>query len=773
MLTGRVPRMSARSASQRKLETLFLGLVAVVLTGSALMFMKQEIVPLLVAIMICVFVKFIWDLVDDNLGRVVVFTLTGLISVWLFNFVIDNISAEYGQIKDLIPEYEESLLTKIEEGYAWLEDIREAEEQPPSDTTVIESEAPVEPEEDVMAQQAIATLLETSFALAGLPSQVPPRVKPVPAADTLALAEPTEAPPDSVANPLKFMLRDSLKGMASHLPGVLGGLLGILTDLLASLMTSLIYAGFILGEMRLLSWKVRRAFPGQGTMLYTSLRNVAQGIADYFGIKTVMSLATAICTYLVLVIADVRLAFFWSVVTFFLNYIPNVGSLFALGIVGLAVGLEPIESKFLVIFALCVIQFAFGNIVEPLIAGDTLDMSALAMLLSLAIWYRLWGVAGALLSVPITFAVKELCKLHPSLRFVTVFVEGQRNDDKLLRIKRKFWRLTQYLRPLWMAGVALLTRPIRGEHDVKYSERERFPAPVLPNIGDCIELSDGSMRILVGRRLDGGELCYDYLVCKDKQSRVETYVYRSRQRLLLRRTHWDHTIACGFPLFAKGEQLRYEGKDGHLETFEVESRPGYAQFGDRDLPEAWHCSHYVFEGDTTTRVDMTIHETVPWPLRVVENGIETYLVDGIVGGSRLFERRRRMNDWWNWVKQRFAAMFGLISDRPALSFPDVRIARPLIISGQWTVALANVPREFRWIKPGFVYPVAGSEPETLWVQVVKVEELRLREATRGTLQGSAYQSVEELAKIASGRILRIEFRYLGEVILDDQKLSPA
>ncbi len=765
MLTGRVPRITQQSLTQRKLELAFLGLVAVLAGGAMLMFMKQEIVPLLIAIMICVFVKFIWDLVDDPLGRLVVFTVALLISFWLVNFVIDNISEEYTQIYELIPEYRSSIENKIESAHNWIEELRASDT--PEDTTGLANAQAAE--EAKMAQQAIATLLETSFALAGLP-MMPPSISAV-RMDTVNVVSLTDASEDTVASPFKDITSGMITKFADYLPDMLRGILGVLTDILSSLAAALIYAGFILGELRLLSWKVHRAFPGQGGALYTSLKTVAQGIADYFGIKTLVSLATAVATYLVLNTADVRLAFFWSVVTFFLNFVPNVGSLLALGVVGGAVFLDPTQSKLLIIALLFIIQFVFGNVVEPLIAGDTLDMSALAMLLSLAVWYRIWGVSGALLSVPITFAMKELCKLHPSLRFVTVFVEGQRNDDKILRLKRRFWRYWQYLRPTYMATMAFLTRPILGRRSVAQMDRHRFPAPVLPEIGDCIELSDGSVRILVRRRLQGDEICYDYLFCRGQKSRLETYIYRSGQRLLLRTTHWDQTIAFAFPIFAKGEQLRYEGGDGHLETFEVESGPGYAQFGDRDLPEAWQCTRYIFEGESLNKTQITLHESVPWPLREIENGIETYVVDGIIGGVRLFERRRRMNDLWERLRLRVASMFGLVSGRPALPFPDVDIARPLITSGEWTVAFVHVPRQFKTFKQGYVYPVAGSDPETLWVQIEKVEELRVREATRHTLEHSPYQSVEQLAAFKKRRTLRVKFLFLGEVPNDAMQPS--
>ena len=48
-----------------------------------------------------------------------------------------------------------------------------------------------------------------------------------------------------------------------------------------------------------------------------------------------------------------------------------------------------------------------GNIVEPHIFGDSLELHLIVVLLSLAFWAVLWGVAGMILAVPLIAVMRH------------------------------------------------------------------------------------------------------------------------------------------------------------------------------------------------------------------------------------------------------------------------------------------------------------------------------------------------------------------------------
>jgi predicted PurR-regulated permease PerM len=68
-------------------------------------------------------------------------------------------------------------------------------------------------------------------------------------------------------------------------------------------------------------------------------------------------------------------------------------------------------------FALLTIQLGMGNGIAPKVLGDQLNLSPVVVLLSLMFFGWLWGIVGALLSVPIAAALKIVCEniktLHP------------------------------------------------------------------------------------------------------------------------------------------------------------------------------------------------------------------------------------------------------------------------------------------------------------------------------------------------------------------------
>ena len=49
-----------------------------------------------------------------------------------------------------------------------------------------------------------------------------------------------------------------------------------------------------------------------------------------------------------------------------------------------------------------------GNIVEPKLMGDSFSMNTVAVLFGFVFWAFLWGTAGMLLAVPLTFLFKVI-----------------------------------------------------------------------------------------------------------------------------------------------------------------------------------------------------------------------------------------------------------------------------------------------------------------------------------------------------------------------------
>jgi AI-2 transport protein TqsA len=55
-----------------------------------------------------------------------------------------------------------------------------------------------------------------------------------------------------------------------------------------------------------------------------------------------------------------------------------------------------------------VIQLVIGNVVDPLVMGESLDLHPVAIVVSLIFWGMIWGVVGMLLAAPIAAILKLL-----------------------------------------------------------------------------------------------------------------------------------------------------------------------------------------------------------------------------------------------------------------------------------------------------------------------------------------------------------------------------
>ncbi len=149
-------------------------------------------------------------------------------------------------------------------------------------------------------------------------------------------------------------------------------------------------------------------------------------VRSYISTKVALSLATGALVWL----AFVCIGIFWDkpmpmapvfgVIAFLLNFIPSVGSIistlipipFALAMVpelfdqARPVGVEGITFLLAVVCIPGSIQMLIGNVFEPKLMGDDLQLHPITILLALAIWGLLWGPVGMLLAVPMTAIIR-------------------------------------------------------------------------------------------------------------------------------------------------------------------------------------------------------------------------------------------------------------------------------------------------------------------------------------------------------------------------------
>eukprot|EP00301_Raphidiophrys_heterophryoidea_P024460 c7951_g1_i1.p1 GENE.c7951_g1_i1~~c7951_g1_i1.p1 ORF type:complete len:453 (+),score=119.06 c7951_g1_i1:29-1360(+) len=132
---------------------------------------------------------------------------------------------------------------------------------------------------------------------------------------------------------------------------------------------------------------------------------IAHHISVYVRWKVIISLATGVATAVLLKLLSVDLALVFGLLAFVFNFIPNIGSCIAMLLPIPVVVLDPRMNVARGIFAIVLpgtVHMILGNVVEPVLLGDKLDLNEIVVLMSLMLWGSLWGVMGLFLAVPLT-----------------------------------------------------------------------------------------------------------------------------------------------------------------------------------------------------------------------------------------------------------------------------------------------------------------------------------------------------------------------------------
>jgi len=156
-------------------------------------------------------------------------------------------------------------------------------------------------------------------------------------------------------------------------------------------------------------------------------RDIEKRIKTFVVAKTVLSGATGILVGFTLKFCGVEFALIFGVLTFLLNFIPNVGSLVAtlLPIPIILISDTGPVAGILAVVIPGVIQFGIGNVAEPKVMGESLDLHPVTILMALIFWGVLWGIIGMLLAMPITAIIRILLARQEITRPIADLLAGR------------------------------------------------------------------------------------------------------------------------------------------------------------------------------------------------------------------------------------------------------------------------------------------------------------------------------------------------------------
>eukprot|EP00937_MAST-01D_sp_MAST-1D-sp2_P007273 g7273.t1 len=153
-------------------------------------------------------------------------------------------------------------------------------------------------------------------------------------------------------------------------------------------------------------------------------------VRRYIRLKTFVCALVGVTVGITLTLLGIDLAWLYALVTFIANYVPNVGAVFAtllpMPLVLLDPGLSGTRKALAFVLPTC-LHAVIGNVVEPYVFGSSLELHPIIVLLSLAFWAILWGVAGMILAVPLIAVMRIVLSHldHPYAATLVRVLEGR------------------------------------------------------------------------------------------------------------------------------------------------------------------------------------------------------------------------------------------------------------------------------------------------------------------------------------------------------------
>jgi predicted PurR-regulated permease PerM len=149
-------------------------------------------------------------------------------------------------------------------------------------------------------------------------------------------------------------------------------------------------------------------------------------ISAYLITITMMNAAIGVAMALVMWLTKVGDPILWGTVAFLLNYVPILGT--ACGVlIFLLAGLLTTDALWLALLPAGLylgFHLIEGETITPMLLAKRFTLNPVLIIISLAFWFWMWGIPGAILSVPMLAITKIICDRVRPLAALGHFLEG-------------------------------------------------------------------------------------------------------------------------------------------------------------------------------------------------------------------------------------------------------------------------------------------------------------------------------------------------------------
>ena len=140
-------------------------------------------------------------------------------------------------------------------------------------------------------------------------------------------------------------------------------------------------------------------------------REIEHNISTYLFTVTLINIGVGVAVGVGVWLLKMPNPVLWGVLACVLTYIPYLGAMVGIAVLGLAalLAFDDLGHALAVPAVYLVVSFLEGNFVTPLVLGRRLTLNPVVIFVGLLFWFFVWGIPGALLAVPILAIFKIVC----------------------------------------------------------------------------------------------------------------------------------------------------------------------------------------------------------------------------------------------------------------------------------------------------------------------------------------------------------------------------
>lgn len=190
----------------------------------------------------------------------------------------------------------------------------------------------------------------------------------------------------------------------------------------------LVYLGFLLASQGGFRRKLVAMFPekGQRDEAMAVFQRVRGGVEGYIWVQSVTGAMICLVAWVLMKAVGLQNAEFWTFVIFVVGFIPVLGG----AVAGLAPPLFALVQfptywqAIVLLVGLQSVLFVVGNMIQPRMQGTNQNIDPVAVLLSLALFGKMWGVVGMFLSTPLAVAAMAILAEFRGSRWMAIMLSG-------------------------------------------------------------------------------------------------------------------------------------------------------------------------------------------------------------------------------------------------------------------------------------------------------------------------------------------------------------